>query len=198
MNTVFLIDTDPKTIEKFTMLTQSVGLACKVYSNGEDFLKELGQESHGCLVTEALLPDMAAQELIKKIGENRISTIVMSSLPSVSMAVEVFRLGAVDFIEKPFREFDVIESIHRVIRASISRQTARATKQLMLDRLSTLTEREAQVANLVYNGRANKEIAKIMEISRKTVELHRGRAMKKLKAQHVSDLVKACIAAESL
>lgn len=195
---VYVVDDDDAVRGSLRALFDSVGLATALFDSAESFLEAVCPGRAGCLVLDARLPEMSGLELQERLCAAHIDVpiVMITGNADVAMAVRAMKAGAMDFLEKPFSPQLLLERVQQALRASLgalARQAAQAGRAALLARL---TRREHEVVRLVASGRANKEIARMLEISQKTVELHRAKAMRKLGARHVADLVRASIASE--
>jgi len=191
LGTVFVIDDDPAVLLGLDVLLRSVGLTCQTFSDATTFLEALVAETPGCVVADVRLPDLSGLELQEELVRRKVTlpVILISGNADVPMAVRGMRAGALDFLEKPFSSQQLLERVEHALRKCQSGFAERERRTDARRRLSLLTPREAEVVAMVTAGRANKEMARLLGISQKTVELHRSRAMHKLGAHHVADLV---------
>jgi RNA polymerase sigma factor (sigma-70 family) len=143
------------------------------------------------------MPGLGGLELQDKLIErgSTLPIIFITGHGDVPMAVEAMQKGAVDFIQKPFRDQDLLDRINTAMQADRERRSERRLKADVLDRISKLTKREKEVLDLVVTGKPNKVIAYELGVSQRTVEIHRARVMEKMQARSLADLVKMHIAA---
>jgi two-component system response regulator FixJ len=194
---VHLIDDDEGVRQGLGFLLGTAGLAVCVYESALHFLERAQNAQAGCVVTDVRMPGMDGLSLQKKLRELRpdLPVIVMTGHADIPLAVEAMKAGAVDFIEKPFHD----EHILNAIRIALSRQSrSRQQDQETADtrsRLETLSPRERQVLEGLLAGHPNKTIAYDLELSPRTVEVHRANVMTKMAASSLSDLVRMAIAA---
>jgi RNA polymerase sigma factor (sigma-70 family) len=189
--TVFIVDDDPAMRQSLRWLTESVGLQVETFDTAEAFLDTYSPERPGCLVLDVRMPGMSGLDLQTTLVERNVSipVIIVTGHGEVQSAVRAMKNGAVNFIEKPFSDQDLLDAVrHALDQDAQTRDSADARRQVA-DRFALLTPRERQVLLLVVNGRANKQIAAELEISQKTVEVHRSHVMQKLQAQSVAELV---------
>lgn len=189
--TVHVVDDEPAVLDSLKVLLESVGLRVRTYSTAMAFLAQYDPGVPGCLVLDVRLPDMSGLELQEQLREKHVHlpVIMITGNGDIPMAVRGMRCGAVDFLEKPFNAQLLLERVEQSLRADERDRTVQHARAKDAARMALLTAREAQVVELVTAGRANKEIARLLGISQKTVELHRAKAMKKLGAGHVADVV---------
>jgi two-component system response regulator FixJ len=194
-NKVYVIDDDDGMRESLRFLLGAQGFAAEAYSSARDFLAAGGAGKTGCLVVDVRLPDMTGLELQEHLAglNSRLCVIVITGHAEVAMAVSAMKAGAVDFLEKPFSDEALLESVGRALEQS--RQMSRATALSETgNRLDSLTERERQVLDQLVTGNPHKVIAHALDISPRTIEVHRARIMQKLGARNLADLVRMTIA----
>lgn len=190
---VYVIDDDEAVRDSLAMLLKSVGLAHEVYASALDFLRAYDAERHACIVSDIRMPGMNGLELQERLIESGVEVplIFITGHGDVPMAVGAMKRGAADFIQKPFSDQELIDRIHQVLEKEKIRRAARHEENIIRERLSTLTPREAEVMERVVKGQANKVIAMDLGVSQRTVELHRARVMRKLRMRSLAELVQA-------
>jgi len=188
---VYLVDDDEAIRDSLGLLLRSVGLECEVYGSALDFLGAYDPRRHSCLVADIRMPGLSGLELQQRLNEQRaeVPVIFITGHGDVPMAVNAMKSGASDFIQKPFRDQDLIDRIHKALAKDSERRASRALDDGIRERLATLTPRETEVMRRVVRGQANKVIALDLGVSQRTVELHRARVMRKLKMRSLADLV---------
>jgi two-component system, LuxR family, response regulator FixJ len=190
--TVFVVDDDQAVRESLALLVQSVGLEAETFASARDFLDAYRPDRHGCLITDIRMPGMSGLELQERLSADghHIPIIVLTGFGDVPTAVRALKGGAVDFVEKPFNPQSLLDLVQQAIvrDAEIREQAARAAA--LAERMALLTPREQEVMELVVAGKANKVIAIDLSISERTVELHRGRIMKKMQARSLAELMR--------
>jgi two-component system response regulator FixJ len=196
MAEVYVIDDDEAVRKSLTFMLRSAGMLVRTYEGAEEFLREAEYLAPGCVITDMRMPEMDGLELMRrlKVANLPLPTIMMTGHGDVAMAVEAMKLGAVDFIEKPFREEDLFKSIAQAQVADASPRATPATPQDN-DVFAVLTAREREVLKCVVAGLTNKEIAREFDISPRTVEAHRAHVMSKVGAASLSELVRMAIQA---
>jgi FixJ family two-component response regulator len=190
--TVFIVEDDPAIREGLSDLLESAGLKTEHFISAEDFLRGWKKTMPGCLVLDVRLPGMTGMELqgrLKELGL-AIPVIIMTAHGDMPMVRKALKVGAVEFLIKPFRDEEVILAVEQAFRMDREQRQAGNIVTSIKARLNTLTEREQQVLELVTEGLMNKEIADRLYLSVATVKLHRGQVMKKMKAESLADLVK--------
>jgi len=168
----------------------------KMHQSAEAFLAFAPDVRNGVLVTDLRMPDMSGVELLRNLGDLKINipSIVITGHGDVPMAVEAMKAGAVDFIEKPFEDTVIIEAIERASEHLVAAEADVDDANDIRARLQTLSERERQVLSAVVAGLPNKSIAYDLDISPRTVEVHRANVMAKMKAKSLPHLVRMALA----
>ena len=190
--TVFIVDDDPAIRTGMQFLMRSVGLDFEIYSSGDEFLAGFVPERAGCLVLDIRMPGLGGLELQQKLIEmdSALPVIFITGHGDVPMAVEAMQKGAVDFIQKPFRDQDLLDRIREALQADEARRSKREQRANVIARIERLTNREREVMDLVVTGKPNKVIAYELGVSQRTVEIHRARVMEKMEARSLADLVR--------
>jgi two-component system, LuxR family, response regulator FixJ len=192
---VHVIDDDEAVRESVEFLLRTSGITARTYESATAFLGALPSINSGCVITDVRMPGVSGIDLLRRIAEMRlkIPVIVMTGHGDVPLAVEAMKVGAIDFIEKPFDD----ELLLRSVRSALSRSqenTAREAEQTELHaRLSTLTNREREVLEGLVAGKPNKIIAFDLAISPRTVEIYRANVMTKMEAGSLSELVRMAL-----
>lgn len=196
---VYVVDDDEAIRDSLRLLMRSVGLRSEVFANASDFLKSLDPARHACLLADIRMPGMSGLELQQELNERHIEipTIFITGHGDVPMAVNAIRAGAIDFIQKPFRDQDLIDRIHEALQLDSVRSESRQEELNIRKRIATLTPREQEVMRKVVDGCANKVIALDLGVSQRTIELHRARVMHKMGVRSLADLVKVVARVEA-
>lgn len=189
---VHIVDDEEAVRNSLAFLLTGAGFAVRVHESATDFLHIAPQISNGCLITDLRMPDIDGVELLRRLKavDAMLPAIVVTGHGDVQMAVEAMKNGAIDFIEKPFSDDVIIESITRAANAAANRQQSEAAVDQVRGRLASLSERERQVLNGVVAGQANKTIAYELGISPRTVEVYRSGLMAKMQARSLAELVR--------
>ncbi len=190
--TVFVVD-DDKAVRRFLRgLIASVDLAVETYASAHEFLSAYESGRTGCLLLDVRMPGMSGLELQREIAKRAIGlpVIILTGHGDVQVAVRAMKAGAVDFIEKPFNNDLLLDRIQKAVAMSVSADSSRVRRDEIRRRMESLTMRERQVLDLVVAGETNKGVARHLDISEKTVEIHRARTMEKMRAKSLADLVK--------
>lgn len=195
---VFLIDDDEAVRDAMGMLLESSGLPYCSFASASHFLDHYNDDLSGCLVLDIRMPGMNGLELqsILNIKKSTLPIIFMTGHGDVPMAVEAMRLGALDFMRKPINELNLLERIGQALSHEIDVRKQAFDIQLSNLKFDSLTQREQQVFECVAEGQTNKAIAVNLDISERTVEVHRAQVMKKLDVATLAQLVRIKILLE--
>jgi FixJ family two-component response regulator len=198
--TVFIIDDDEDIREGLEMLLESIGQESCSFESGNAFLDAYDEKMTGCLVLDIRMPKMSGLEVQRKLKQVNclIPIIFISGHGDIPMAVEAMRLGAIDFIRKPFNEQDLIDRINEAL--TLNEQQNKKTLSIYKDKsnVDSLSNRELEVFERVADGTMNKAIAADLGISERTVEVHRAHVMEKLKVRTLAQLVRIKIMYDQL
>ena len=189
---VHVVDDDVAVRDSLKMLLTSVGLQCKVYESGNQFLTEFDEDDRGCIVADIRMPGMSGLELQAKLNEIdvKVPLIFITGHGDVPMAVDAMKAGALDFIQKPFRDQELLDRINQALAQDDDRRKSGEEQAEVLERLDSLTPREREVMDRVVRGEANKVIALDLGVSQRTVEIHRARVMQKMGVRSLAQLVR--------
>jgi two-component system response regulator FixJ len=196
---IFIVDDDPDIRDSLSMLLQSAGYATQSFESATSLLDSPAPETVGCLIVDVQMPEMDGITLQKELVERRspLQVIVMTGHADIPIAVGAMKAGAVDFLEKPFDEPVLLQSVRRALDRATSAGDHVKEARGAAARLALLTERERQVLDLIVAGKANKVIAHELSISPRTVEIHRARVMEKMDAGNLADLVRKALSIPS-
>jgi len=189
---VFIVDDDASVRRSLERLIQSVGLAAKSFASAAQFLESGCGEESGCLVLDVRMPELSGLELQEKMKKAGIllPIIFISGHGTVPMSVRAMKAGALDFLQKPFDEQDLLDAVYRAIDRCRQDQAQRKELKELEARIRTLTPKEHEVFAWVITGMPNKNIADRLDTAEKTIKVHRASIMKKMGAQSVADLVR--------
>lgn len=190
---VFVIDDDAAVREVIKELLLSVGHAVEAFPTAEDFLTKRDPQAPGCLVLDVRLPGTSGLELQKRLvaQKDRIPIIFISGYGDVPMVVQVMKTGAVDFLQKPFREQELLECVQAALRRDQAMRENEEQVSSVLSGYRSLTKREREIMKLVVTGQINKQIAAQVGLSEVTVKIHRAQVMHKMGTPSLADLVRA-------
>jgi len=194
--TVFVVDDDQAIRSSLQWLIESVGLQVETYPTADDFMRSYYPGRSGCLLLDVRMPGMSGLELQEHLAQKqiRIPVIIITGHGDVPMAVRAMKSGAVDFIEKPFNDELLLESIRKALAVDEKQRESQSQRARVAARLAHLTPREHEVMVMVTEGRSNKEIANTLGVSAKTIEAHRARVMEKMQAGSLAELVRMVLA----
>jgi two-component system response regulator FixJ len=190
---VYLVDDDPAVRDSLSLLLRSVGLGSAVFPSALAFLEAYDPDRHACLVADIRMPGLSGLELQQRLNERgaKIPIIFITGHGDVPMAVNAMKSGAMDFIQKPFRDQELLDRINTALQQDREQRIRLLEENAIKQRLAALTPRETEVMWRVVRGQANKVIALDLGVSQRTVELHRARVMRKLKMRSLAELVSA-------
>ena len=192
---VFVVDDDISVRESLELLIRFVGWQPETFASAEEFLARPRPLAPSCLVLDVSLPDLNGLELQKLIAADRIDMpiIFITGHGDVPMTVQAMKAGAVEFLTKPFDDEVLLSAIRNAIKRSGAILDDHAEIQALRDSYASLTPREREVMRLVVSGMLNKQIGLKLGISEITVKAHRGKAMQKMKADSLADMVKIAV-----
>lgn len=193
--TIHVVDDDDALRDSLLWMLESHGLRAVGYPSGEAFLAAYDPAMAGCLVLDVRMPGMSGLELFEALRQRQsvLPVIFVTGHGDVPMAVLALKKGASDFIEKPFNDQEMLKLIQQCLARDRARRSRRVQDAEVARRLIQLSGREREVLDLIIAGRLNKQIADDLEISIKTVEVHRARVMEKMGARTLADLVRAVV-----
>jgi len=196
--TVFIVDDAEEVRDAIELLMQSVGLDAQGYASAQDYLDQFDASRPGCMVLDIRMPRMSGLQLQERLLDEPIHPpiIIITGHGDIPMAVRAVQAGAVDFIEKPFRDQLLLDAIHRAITRDAEQRGVASRRSEIEQRLQRLTPREREVLDLVMRGARNKVIAIDLNISQSTVEAHRAKVMDKMQARTLSDLMRMVLSLE--
>jgi len=195
--TVFVVDDDEAVRESLAVLLTSTGFKVAVYPTGDVFLDAIHPESHGCVVVDVRMPGMSGLEVQKALAvrNSTLPVIIMTGHGDLPMAVRAMKAGAYDFLEKPFEGNVLAESVRCALASSAGRRQEEGEVAEIKRKLNSLTDRERQVLDELVLGNLNKVIAYKLDISPRTVEVHRARTMEKMQTRNLAHLVRLTLMA---
>ena len=189
---VYVVDDDPSVRRALSRLLRSVGLSVETFANAQAFLAAPPADLPGCLVLDVRLPGPSGLDLQSALRESHrpLPIVFITGHATVSTSVRAMKGGAVDFLQKPFNDQDLLDCIQRAIETSRRLRADQAEHADLAQRHAALTGREREVLELVVTGMLNKQIAAALGIAEKTIKVHRARVMDKMRAASVAELVR--------
>ena len=189
---VHVIDDDEAARHALGFLLDCAGIEARTYESAIAFLKAVPNMEHGCIVTDVRMPEMSGVELIGRLKALGVPdpVIVITGHADVPLAIQAMKAGISDFIEKPFGADTMLSAVRSALASRNGRDEMRAMKEQVLQRMQTLSDREAEVLDGLVEGKANKVIAFDLDISARTVEVYRANVMTKMQAGSLSELVR--------
>jgi two-component system, LuxR family, response regulator FixJ len=194
---VYVIDDDEAMRDSLNFLLESAGFDVTLFESALKFLDALPELAFGCVVSDVRMPGLDGIELLKrmKTRPGAFPIIIMTGHGDIPLAVEAMKLGAIDFLEKPFEDDRLIAMIEMAVRQAAPAAMNQALTQDIVARVATLSPRERQVMDGLVAGLSNKLIARDYDISPRTIEVYRANVMTKMQANSLSELVRFAIRA---
>lgn len=194
---IYVIDDDEAVRQSLEFLLKTAGMTTRSFESAKSFFEILPQVSSGCVITDVRMPDITGIDLLRRVKEVKpeLPVIVITGHGDIALAVEAMKIGALDFLEKPFDDDHLLSAV----RAALDREAEAARRNAEVseihDKLAALSNRERQVLEGLVAGHANKTIAFDLGISPRTVEIYRANLMTKMAANSLSDLVRMAMTA---
>ena len=194
--TVFVVDDDDAVRNSLKLLLKSAGLHAEVFGSAPEFLSKYEDAQPGCLVLDVRMPGMSGLELQEELNRRgaMLPVIFITGHGDVPMAVEALQHGAFDFLQKPFRDQELLDRVQRALARDAENRTRLRHTDRIRERLASLSPREREVLELVTQGKANKMVAGDLGVSQRTVEIHRAHVMQKMEAGSLAELVRMMMA----
>ena len=189
---VFIVDDDASVREALKNLIRSVGLHVELFGSATEFLETQRPDAPSCLVLDVRLPGISGLDLQRRLTDANvhIPIIIVTGHGDIPMSVRAMKAGAIEFLTKPFRDQDLLDAIQVALERNRTRRQREAEIAVFRERFESLSPRERDVVTKVVSGMLNKQIADEIGIAENTVKVHRSRAMEKMQAQSLADLVK--------
>src|SRR5277367_299512 len=189
---IYVVDDDEGMRRALDTLLSTVGYKTAVFAHPSAFLADIKPDAPGCLVLDIRMPDMSGLEVQQHLNRmgSMLPVIFITGHGDVPMAVQAMKEGAYEFIQKPFRDQDLLDRINHALKQDAENRSTVARRAEVQRRLESLTPRERQVMDMVVDGAANKVIAIDLNLSERTVEIHRAKVMEKMGARSVAHLVR--------
>ena len=188
---VFIVDDDPSFRKSLVWLLESADIRVQSYSSAHEFLDSCDLGRPCCLILDVRMPKMGGLDLLDELvtRDIHIPVIIVTAYGDVPTAVRAMKNGAVDIFEKPFSDQMLLDRVQQCLKKDIRNREEQAMQAEVMQRLTLLTPRQRQVMDLVVAGKSNKEIARQLDRSIKTVEAHRAAVMNKTRAVNLAELV---------
>ena len=195
---VYIVDDDEAVRSSLRFLIRSVGLPAQVFASASDFLGAYDPRHPGCLLLDVRMPGMSGLDLQQELNRRgaTIPVVFITGHGDVPMAVAAMQHGAFDFLQKPFRDQDLLDRVQRAMARDAESRGRLAARTEILTRLDSLTPREKEVMQLVTRGKANKVAGAELGVSQRTVEIHRAHVMEKMRAGSLAELVRMVLDSE--
>lgn len=189
---IYLVDDDEGMRRALSVLMTTVGYNAVAFARPGEFLAKFDPDQHGCLVLDVRMPEMSGLEVQQQLNRSGalVPVILITGHGDIPMAVQAMKDGAFDFLQKPFRDQELLDRINAALKQDAENRAMVEQQADLRRRAESLTPRELEVMNLVVDGKANKVIAIDLGLSERTVEIHRANVMEKMGARSVAHLVK--------
>ena len=196
--TVFVVDDEPKVIDSLAFLLRTFGWRVETFLSASDFLSQVSPDRAGCVLLDYQMPGMTGLDLQTRMAElgYRLPIVFLTGHADVEKAVQAMKHGALDFIEKPYKEATLSVKVETALAKDRTIREDLARIAEVRRRIARLTAREREVFALVVQGLANREVAENLDVSARTVEIHRARVMRKMEAENFADLVRMAMMVE--
>jgi two-component system, LuxR family, response regulator FixJ len=194
---IYIIDDDDAVRQSLQFMLKAAGIPSRTFESAKGFMEVLPQITSGCIVTDVRMPEVTGIDLLRHVTKtNRdLPVIVITGHGDISLAVEAMKIGAVDFLEKPFDGQQLLAAVRSALSREADTGMRKADLAAIQDKLAALSNRERQVLDGLVAGSANKNIAFDLGISPRTVEIYRANLMTKMAANSLSDLVRMAMMA---
>jgi len=194
---IYVVDDDDAVRQSLDFLLRTAGFTVRTFESGKVFIESMPSLKSGCIITDVRMPEISGIDLLRRVKaqDADVPVIMITGHGDIALAVEAMKIGAADFLEKPFNDDQLLDAV----RATLSRDASVAERKAEVaeinDKLATLSNREQQVLEGLVAGNANKTIAFDLGISPRTVEIYRANLMTKMAATSLSDLVRMAMMA---
>ena len=195
---IYVIDDDDAVRQSLEFLLKTTGMTVRGFEHAKAFLDILPQVQHGCVITDVRMPGMSGIDLLSRLKDSNpnLPVVVITGHGDISLAVEAMKIGAIDFLEKPFDDDHLIAAVRAALNRDAGVVKRKAELGEITEKLAALSNRERQVLDGLVAGKANKSIAFDLGISPRTVEIYRANVMTKMAANSLSDLVRMAMLAD--
>ena len=193
--TVFIVDDDEPVRSALRLLMKSVGHETSTFASGDEFFAFCSPDISGCLVLDIRMPGMSGLELQEKLHQQGVNMpiIFITGHGDVPMAVQAMKHGAMEFLQKPFREQDLVDRVNEALEKDLNTHKLALQGTEIEQRVTKLTPRERQIMDMIVQGKASKVIAIDLDVSQRTVDTHRTRIMRKMQARSLAELVQMAV-----
>lgn len=190
--TVYIVDDDPAVCDAIALLLDLEGFRTQTFESGQAFLTLCSPGLQGCVLLDLCLPDHSGLSVLRALAERGVTApvIILTGHGTIPSSSEAFRLGAFDFLEKPFRSEALLQRVGEALHQDERRRLKDLQKLAISERYARLSEREREVLRFVVDGFSSKEMAKRMGISHRTVEIYRAHAMRKMGSDTLVELLR--------
>ena len=187
---IFVVEDDPVMSLLYRELLESIGVTSRLFGSGEEFFAAYSPSWQGGMLLDLRMPGMSGIEVLRQLRarESRLPVIVVSSFGDVRSTVQALKLGAVDFLEKPFSNSELVDAVQSMLTQARQDREAQAVQQEIQACLSSLSKREREIAELIARGLHSREIGVLLAISSRTVDVHRAHVLGKLKCSSSVEL----------
>ena len=198
--TVFVVDDDPAVRTALSMLLKSMKLRVEAFPCASDFLEANDPQRAGCVLADVRMPGMSGLEMQRQMRSrgDRRPVIIISGHGDVPMVVEAMKFGAVDFLEKPFRDQQLWECVQKALQLDERNRQQQASQEVITARLAKLKPGEKDVLRWLLAGKSNRDIATELSLSVRTIEVRRAKVMQKMEARTLADLIRLSIQSDLL
>jgi RNA polymerase sigma factor (sigma-70 family) len=189
---VFVVDDDPSVRSSLKFLLSTVGLQVESFDSADNFLQKKASNAPSCLVLDVRLPGLSGLDFQRELAARniRIPIVFLTGHGDIPMSVRAMKAGAVEFLTKPFRDQDLLDAVRIALERDRARREQESEVTILQRRFDSLTSREQEVISMVVSGMLNKQIADHLGTAESTVKVQRSRAMEKMHAESLVDLVK--------
>jgi len=197
--TVFIVDDDDAVRNAIKLLMKSVGRPARTFASGDEFLNAFDASWRGCVILDIRMPGISGLELQEKLNErgSQLEVVFITGHGDVPMAVQAMKHGAAEFLQKPFRDQELIEHVNKLCEKAIDKRSNHTEEHAVRQRLDELSDRESEIMHRIVDGHANKAIAIDLDLSPRTVEVHRSNIMRKMQARSLAHLIRMVLFIEA-